>query len=297
MSVKVSVIIPAFNAEATIRRALESALAQSYSNYEIIVVDDGSSDTTPQILSSYGARIVTTRQQNKGAAAARNRGAALATGELLAFLDADDEWHAQKLACQVAAFQRHPEISVCRTYYGNSDDFDWPLAALFTPEQIEAVPLDIISDFNRIFVEPYFGTPTVMIRAATFRQHAGFNETLRTAEDVDLWLRSSYGTRVAVVKAVLVQVHRKHSGLTATSSETIYANHLKVLETFCQNHPEYSQANRRTVRRAEAHVLRTWASSALVRRDGPQARQLLWQALRLNFSLEFVYLLFKSYIV
>jgi len=104
----VSVIIPAYNATAFLGETLDSVLAQTYPNLEIIVVDDGSTDDTPDLLGSYGDRIRVLRQANSGQATARNHGAREAHGELLAFLDSDDLWDPDKIARQVELLDRFP---------------------------------------------------------------------------------------------------------------------------------------------------------------------------------------------
>ena len=107
----VTTIIPAFNAERYILEAIESALSQSYSNHEVVVVNDGSTDGTQQIVDSFGSRIRGIQQANSGPARSRNLGNSVAKGEWLAFLDADDTWHPQKLELQLdAAIQAGADI-------------------------------------------------------------------------------------------------------------------------------------------------------------------------------------------
>lgn len=106
--IRVSTIIPAYNSSRTIREAIDSALAQEFAGQEVIVVDDGSTDSTSAILESYGARIKVVTQQNSGPAVARNAGAQAGTGEYLAFLDSDDLWLPGKLAKSVQALSAKP---------------------------------------------------------------------------------------------------------------------------------------------------------------------------------------------
>ena len=103
----ISVIIPAYNAEQHISRAIDSVLAQTHPADEIIAVDDGSTDDTGQILRSYGRQLRYIGQENGGAGAARNTGIKAARGEWIAFLDADDEWLPEKLKCQADHLRRH----------------------------------------------------------------------------------------------------------------------------------------------------------------------------------------------
>ena len=111
----VSCIVPVYNGETFLAEALDSIIAQSEPPFEIIVVDDGSTDGTPEVIRRYGERIRYERQDNAGPAAARNTGLGLANGELIAFLDADDLWHAEKLARQSARFIARPELGISLT--------------------------------------------------------------------------------------------------------------------------------------------------------------------------------------
>jgi glycosyltransferase involved in cell wall biosynthesis len=108
----VSVIIPVYNGAETIARAVRSVLAQDYRSYELIVVDDGSTDSTGDVVRGFGSGIQYIRQENRGPAAARNAGAKIASGEYLAFLDADDEWLPSKLTSMVAVFDQDGDASL-----------------------------------------------------------------------------------------------------------------------------------------------------------------------------------------
>ena len=111
----ISCIVPVYNGERFLAEALDSILAQTHQPGEIIVVDDGSTDGTPEILARYGERVRYERQENAGPASARNAGLGLARGELVAFLDADDLWHPEKLARQSARFIARPDLGISLT--------------------------------------------------------------------------------------------------------------------------------------------------------------------------------------
>ena len=111
----ISVIIPTYNRAHMVAEAIESVLNQRLNAYELIVVDDGSTDETPKVLAGYNAAITVIRQINKGVSAARNQGIQSARGDLIAFLDSDDLWQPGKLACQFEFFQNHPEALICQT--------------------------------------------------------------------------------------------------------------------------------------------------------------------------------------
>ena len=115
----ISCIVPVFNGERYLAEALDSILAQTWRPLEVIVVDDGSTDGTAHIAAGYGAEASYLHQANAGPAAARNRGLDAAAGEFIAFLDADDLWHKEKLARQMARFEARPELDLCSAHVEN----------------------------------------------------------------------------------------------------------------------------------------------------------------------------------
>lgn len=110
--IRVSTIIPTYNSEATLAQAIDSALAQDFAGQEIIVVNDGSTDSTQRVLESYGTRVSVIQQDNRGQPTARNRAIENAAGEYLAFLDSDDVWLPGRLAKTVAALERKPNAAL-----------------------------------------------------------------------------------------------------------------------------------------------------------------------------------------
>ena len=120
---KISVIMPVYDGELFVQQAIDSLLAQSFQGWELIVVDDGSKDRTPQILEQYtDQRITVIRQANRGEAGARNTGMRHMTGEYMAFLDADDTWEARKLEKQIAVFNSDPEVGLVHCGMREFDD-------------------------------------------------------------------------------------------------------------------------------------------------------------------------------
>ena len=115
----ISCIVPVFNGERYLRETLESIFTQTYRPLEVIVADDGSTDGTAESVARYGDRIEYLKQENAGASAARNLGLEAARGEFIAFLDADDLWHAEKLQRQMACFQASADLELCITYVQN----------------------------------------------------------------------------------------------------------------------------------------------------------------------------------
>jgi glycosyltransferase involved in cell wall biosynthesis len=184
----VSVIIPAYNAAAFLGETLDSVLAQTYPNLEIIVVDDGSTDATPHLLDGYRERIRVLREANAGQGAARNYGAREARGNLLAFLDNDDLWDPDKIACQVGLLARFPEALAVYCDHRTIDAKGKPLAA--TAALAHPRPSGDI--LRALLLGSCIVTPgLVLLRRGAFDVSGGFDETpsMRGHEDYALWLR------------------------------------------------------------------------------------------------------------
>lgn len=181
----VSVVIPTFNRASTIERAVRSVLAQNYANFEVIVVDDASTDDTPQILLSLNddQRVKLLRfTQNHGVSAARNYGVEYATGALITFLDSDDEWLPEKLSVQVAFMSAHPHAQLVQT-----QELWIRRGKRVNPGQKHLKKSgDIFVDSLKLCL---ISPSATMLRRDFFKAVGGFDETLLAAEDYDLWLR------------------------------------------------------------------------------------------------------------
>lgn len=210
----VSVIMPVYNGGQLLREAIESALAQTYSPIEIIVVDDGSTDATPEILASFGSRIVHIRQTNSGAAVARNAAMQASSGEYLAFLDADDLWEPEKLATQIAYFEQHPDVDLVAT--------GWRVNAAVEASDMlgNSTKSTTITDidpaisgwiYNELLLLCVLHTTTVVVRRKLIDRIGYFDPGLRRGQDYDYWLRASRVTPIHRLDAKL-SVYRLHEG-------------------------------------------------------------------------------------
>jgi glycosyltransferase involved in cell wall biosynthesis len=288
----VSVIIPAFNASRTLRRALDSVFAQTYADYETIVVDDGSTDDLDEALLPYQGRVRLVRQANAGPATARNTGAAHARGKLLAFLDADDFWHRRKLEIQVAAFAQIPDLAFCWT------DRLWLNPRQVSEADVDSVPVNGVQtaqvDFDSVFAAPYLGTPGVMMTKALFDELKGFRTDLESAEDVDLWLRAAYGQNIAYIPYPLFFIVRSPGSVTARRMDGTYADNLRVIDDFCRENPGYAASSSRTVARARAKVWENWGSGLLGKQQLQAARRCLRKSLANRITPRAAYLWMKA---
>jgi glycosyltransferase involved in cell wall biosynthesis len=198
----VSVIVAVYNGERFLAEAIESILAQTYPSYEIIVVDDGSTDRTKEIALSY-PNVKYLYQANAGTAAARNRGIQIARGEYLAFLDADDLWMHDKLSIQMAAFEVDPALEIVSGYVEQFVDPDiTPLLAkkYFAP----AAPL------------PGYVTVAILIKRTAFDAIGSFHEDFMTAETIS-WFAGIIGSKhkILMLPGVVARrrIHGKNVGI------------------------------------------------------------------------------------
>jgi glycosyltransferase involved in cell wall biosynthesis len=198
---QVSVIIPSYNVAAYIEQALRTVLAQTFQDYEILVINDGSKDNTVELASAFtDSRIRIISQANRGLAGARNAGIRAARGEFLAFLDADDLWHPEKLERHVALLRSKPNVGVTYSQSAFIDDDAKPLGYYQRPKLTEV-------DARDVFLRNPIGNGSApVIRAATLRDIGYvpdmangeiwyFDETFRQSEDIECWVRIALQTR------------------------------------------------------------------------------------------------------
>jgi glycosyltransferase involved in cell wall biosynthesis len=203
--VTVSVVIPTFNHQTFISAAVESALAQTLRPLEVIVVDDGSTDATVEILAPYLSRIRLVRQPNQGVSAARNVGAGRATGEVLAFLDADDLWLPGKLERQVQRLRSDPGLGLVHCGMEEVDGQGNPLR-----ERLDGMEGWVAPELLLFRQSVILGAgSSALIRRDVFQQVGGFDSRLSTSADWDLCYRIASRWEVGFVREVLFR-YRLH---------------------------------------------------------------------------------------
>jgi glycosyltransferase involved in cell wall biosynthesis len=219
----VSVIIPSYNHAHFVDAAVCSALAQTYPNVEIIVVDDGSVDNTAEVVAGFGTAVTYIWQPNQGLSAARNTGIRASQGEHIALLDADDLWLPAFLAEAVAAIEKSPQVGLVYTWWSHIDEHGKPM-----PEP---------GHFNQrgnllmaLALKNYFPPVSVLFRKQGAEAAGYFDEKLFALEDWDLWLRlSADGWEIDYVPQVLAQ-YRRHSNNMTLDVPRMERNQLLVLD-------------------------------------------------------------------
>lgn len=213
---KVSVIIPTYNRETTIARAIQSVINQTWPNYEIIVVDDCSTDHTREIVEEFGDDRIRYiyLEQNGGASRARNTGIRQARCEYVAFLDSDDEWLPEKLEKQMHVILHAPEqigLVYCRMMARQEEECDPIICPPFfmSKDRLEGNLLAELAEQNLI------GTPSVLARRKCLEQVGGFDESLSCLEDWDMVCRIAEQWEIGFVDEVLVEVHFSSGSVTS----------------------------------------------------------------------------------
>ena len=242
----ISVIIPCFNAEGTILRTLASVRKQTYHPIEIIAVDDASRDGTLRLLreqEASGVRIVA-QPKNGGAPAARNAAIAIARGEFLAFVDADDEWYPDKLERQFELIAAHPAMTMvgCRCEVLHPDGTRVPV----NPDRVPPAGREA---WRTLLHHSFFVPSTVMARADAVRKIGGFDARLRAGEDdQDICIRLALEGEVGFVDAVLVTMHELPDSLSRIHISREHETVLPMLLRHCQAlAPRLSRAELRDI--------------------------------------------------
>jgi glycosyltransferase involved in cell wall biosynthesis len=197
----ISVIIPAWNRAGEVCHAIDSALAQTLPPLEIIIVDDGSTDETAEVLAHYGDRIRVVRQHNQGVAAARNAGIAAARGDLLAFLDSDDVWRPRKLELQAARIEADPELGLVHC----GGEFEGVGIQLDGMEG--SVASAILSLDRKVIIAHGSG---IVVPRRVAKEVGGFDVRMRVSEDWDFCYRVAARYRIGFVREPLV-LHARHA--------------------------------------------------------------------------------------
>ena len=308
----VSVVIPTWNRAYSIGQAIESVLGQTYREVEIIVVDDGSTDNTRDVVSAYGDRVVYIHQGNAGCPAARNTGLRVARGEFIALLDSDDVWYPWKLELQIAFLRRYPHVGMVwtdmtgmlddgtrisdaylRTFYKAYDgvrvedmmeltDTIGTLGVTL-PESMQGRPFWIGDIFSQLIRGSLVHTPTTVMRRDRVRLTGGYDESLKPAgEDFDFHLRTAAHGEVGFldVSAIDYRIGNEDQ-ITAPQNSLAFArNYLKTVQYWLQREP-----HRITLTPDEIRSILAWAhewtgTQELVAGNHVAARRHLWQCMR-----------------
>lgn len=278
---RVTVVIPAYNQAQYLTEAVDSVLSQSYQKFELVVVDDGSTDDTPDVISSYGDTIRSVRQENQGLAGARNTGIIEARGELIGLLDSDDAWEPNYLRKMISLADRFPESHVffCSVLYVNGEGRELP--------QQPMIPIPSPEDmYSRMLRSNFLIPSTIFMRREAVIRAGLFDPNFRRLQDWELWLRMLRdGMKFVGIPDRLVH-YRLHSTSLSTDFSTMQNAARAMAEKLYGPddgaHHTWSQERQQ----AWGGVYRSFALTSLQRGgDWDEVRRFLDQALRVQPEL------------
>ena len=218
---KVSVVIPTHNRANYIAHAVESVLDQTFRDYEIIVINDGSTDNTQEVLKKFEDKIKLLHQENKGIAQTRNRAIQESTGEYIAFLDSDDYWMPEKLDQQVRILDTHPKVGIV---YSRMPIVD---------KQGNKIGMKPAGPSGRNFREllEIWGdlpTSTVMVRRSCFEKAGLFDTALHTMEDIDMWIRIARFYDIYEIENKVLAFYRRHDHQVTNDKTKVYGGLVRI---------------------------------------------------------------------
>ncbi|NQZ22423.1 MAG: glycosyltransferase family 2 protein [Colwellia sp.] len=268
---QVSVIIPVYNGESFIKDAIESVLAQNIDTIEIIVINDNSTDNTLEKLKIFSEQIIVLKNEdNRGASYSRNRGIKYAKGRLIAFLDADDLWHPNKLRLQLEVLAQHKN---CQFVFSSAPLQDIEKGTnLFDGTEIKQATVNIRS-LKDIFENPYMSTSTIVITKELCEEIDYFREDLKTAEDIDFCLKSASKTQVIKIEEELSITRRVKNSLGSNISS--YQDNLSVVDSFLERHPKFLAKNSELIGNVSSKIINDWLSDLMFQRHLKEALKVL----------------------
>lgn len=245
----ISVIIPTYNCDKYICEALDSVLHQTCSDYEIIVIDDGSTDTTKAIIDTGYQTVRYYYMENNGVAAARNFGISKAQGELIAFLDADDKWLPEKLEKQAVLFLKNDTLGMAFTENRFFDEQGMQSKKVCKRERL--MEGDIVKN---IFLKSYVVTSTVMVRKQVFDAVGLFEEGLTVAEDDNMWMRIGMKYSVELLDEPML-MYRMTEGSLSRNRCNIFSGVKASIEIVKNKYPDlYNRLGNSVIRRKYSNL-------------------------------------------
>lgn len=274
----ISAVLPAYNCEKFIVRAIESVLGQTSPPHEIIVIDDGSTDDTADIVRSFGDKVILLQQENAGPSAARNAGIKAATGQWIAFLDADDQWLPEHLQHQVAVVTKEPVLVWSTANYVTCSCSEKRQAPYLRPQDIKRVlgEKQFLNDYLDACRQGISGhTVTMFIQRNVLLEAGLFKEGLHVGEDLDMWWRIAYLYPQIGYEPQPSAIH--HLGIPKSLMKKMkpWQQHADLI----QEHLETARQKQRldVFQRLATHLLRGWMRAMLFHAQGEGIRQLLRQ--------------------
>ena len=285
----ISVVIPLYNKEKQIAHTLQSVFNQTFQDFEVVIVDDGSTDGSVAEVEKFSdSRIRLIHQKNAGVAAARNRGIEEAKGDLIAFLDADDEWKPEYLATQYHLSQKYPDCNVfaCNYEFRN-------IEGKVTPTIIRKLPFTgedgILSNYFEVAScsHPPLWTSAVMVKKQAIQEIGGFPVGIKSGEDLLTWARLAVNDKIAYSKIVLSVFCETESDTNKSKAQTRSGSESVVLQSLLDLYD--SESSLCIKKQLKQYILRWYKIYAVIQIEigkGHSALKIAYSAIRFGGSLK-----------
>lgn len=285
----ISVVIPLYNKEMQIAHTLQSVFHQSFQDFEVVIVDDGSTDGSVDLVKKFGdSRLRLIHQKNAGVSAARNRGIEESKGDLIAFLDADDEWKPEYLATQYRLYQKYPDSSVFACNYEFRD-----IEGKVTPTIIRTLPFTgedgILSNYFEVAScsHPPLWTSAVVVKKQAIQAIGGFPVGIKSGEDLLTWARLAVNGKIAYSKISLAVFCESDSD-TKESKAQMRAGSESIVLRFLLSLYE-SESSPSIKKQLKQYILRWYKIYAVIQIEigkGHSALKIAYSAIRFGGSLK-----------
>lgn len=279
---KISVIIPTYNMAPYLVAAIESILAQTHGDHEIIVVDDGSTDNSNEVLVPFLDRIVLLKQANSGPAKARNLGIRRASGEFVAFLDADDIWYPKKMEKQLKVFQENPNYAMVHSNaLIKSTDNSQPEQLWFTiKNRVRAGSI-----FSELLSQCFIIPSSVIVKKECLEKTGMFDENLWCWEGYDLWLRLAYEYSIGFIRRPLIERRLHDTNLFYSDPLRDIISLIAIMQKWAAIASNLPQGDRATIKRNLQYNYFRLGRYYLATGHIPKARKALRASVYSDFSL------------
>jgi glycosyltransferase involved in cell wall biosynthesis len=236
---KISVVTPTFNRSSFLKKAIESVLAQTFKDFELVIVDDGSTDNTQEEIECYrvDSRVNYLYQANRGQSHARNLALEQATGDFIAFLDSDDSWSLDKLDKQLAVFQKNPEVDIVHGDEAIIDEHGAVITLNNMKRHSGLITPQLLAD-NSVSIT------TALVRRRCFDEMGGFDTTVGVADDYELWLRFSARYRFHYEPGIVAS-YRVMADQISSDKRRRFAANEQIIREFLVQHGEVLSAGER----------------------------------------------------
>ncbi len=282
----VSVLIPTYNSGKFIAKAVQSVIEQTCSPYEVIVIDDGSTDETKDVLRQFGNSIKYFYQENRGPSSARNTSIKTAKGDYISFLDADDVWTPNKIEVQLDFLERHRDIGLV---FSDVEEFDEEKIILKRSRMADqvfghdiALQVPLQEAYIKLLMKNFICTSTVMVKREYFKKVGFFDESLRIVEDRDMWLRIAAYYNIGYLPLVLCK-KRSHNSNISGNQEIYTSSQIKVLEKHLRLFPD--QVPSSLVNRKLSRLYLSSGFDLLLKNRKRKSRQMALRSLTYTLSM------------